>query len=128
MILSRCSKVITEAETEIPRSFSIFMKSDVVRRCSPRARTAPAIRIAPPVSSRFSVKVVLPASGWEIIAKVLLRADCRANSFIWFAFEKWAFIQKLPKVKCSATKRQIYRSLLPFYNWIMIFKCYADSQ
>ena len=32
-----------EAETEIPRSFSICMKSDRVRRASPLARTCPAI-------------------------------------------------------------------------------------
>ena len=30
-----CSKVITEAETEMPRSFSIFIQSDRVRRASP---------------------------------------------------------------------------------------------
>jgi hypothetical protein len=29
--------------------------------------------MAPPYSRNFSVKVVLPASGWEIIAKVLRR-------------------------------------------------------
>jgi hypothetical protein len=45
------------------------MKSERVRRCSPRARTAPAMRMAPPFSSSFSVSVVLPASGCEMIAK-----------------------------------------------------------
>jgi len=34
--------------------------------------TDPAKRIAPPYKSNFSVKVVFPASGWEIIAKDLL--------------------------------------------------------
>src|SRR5476651_2248537 len=58
------------AETEMPRSRSIFIQSERVRRFSPRARTWPAARIAPPASSRFSVSVVLPASGWEMIAKV----------------------------------------------------------
>ena len=41
-------KDMAEAETEIPRSFSICMKSDRVRRASPLARTCPAIWIAPP--------------------------------------------------------------------------------
>src|SRR5438132_13072131 len=61
---------MTDAETEMPRSRSIFIQSERVRRFSPRARTAPAARMAPPASSRFSVSVVLPASGWEMIAKV----------------------------------------------------------
>jgi hypothetical protein len=34
---------------------------------------APAIWIAPPNSSSFSVSVVLPASGWEMMAKVRRR-------------------------------------------------------
>ena len=41
-------KDIAEADTEMPRSCSIFMKSDRVRRASPLARTCPAIWIAPP--------------------------------------------------------------------------------
>ena len=36
-------KVIADAETEMPRSFSIAMKSERVRRASPLARTCPAI-------------------------------------------------------------------------------------
>jgi hypothetical protein len=38
-----------------------------------RAFTEPAIWIAPEKSSSFSVSVVLPASGWEMIAKVRRR-------------------------------------------------------
>ena len=53
----------------MPRSRSIAIQSERVRRRSPRARTAPAMRMAPPVSSSFSVSVVLPASGCEMIAK-----------------------------------------------------------
>jgi hypothetical protein len=64
------SKVITDDETEIPRSCSIFIQSDRARRRSPRARTCPAARIAPPDRSSFSVSVVLPASGCEMIANV----------------------------------------------------------
>jgi hypothetical protein len=33
--------------------------------------TAPAVWIAPPKRSSFSVKVVFPASGWAIMANVL---------------------------------------------------------
>ncbi len=62
------------AETEIPRSCSILMKSDRVRRASPLARTWPAIWIAPPNSRNFSVKVVLPASGCAMMANVRRRA------------------------------------------------------
>src|SRR5690606_25793381 len=58
----------------MPRSRSIFIQSDMVRRRSPRAFTAPAMRIAPPASSRFSVSVVLPASGCAMIANVRRRA------------------------------------------------------
>ena len=65
---------MTDAVTEMPRSCSIFIQSERVRRVSPRARTAPAARMAPPASSRCSVRVVLPASGWEMMAKVRRRA------------------------------------------------------
>src|SRR6516164_9293448 len=43
-------------------------------RPAPLALTSPASWIAPPNSSNFSVKVVLPASGCEMIAKVRRRA------------------------------------------------------
>src|SRR5262249_25275071 len=59
--------------TEIPRSRSIAIQSERVRRRSPRALTSPASWIAPPNSKSFSVKVVLPASGCEMIAKVRRR-------------------------------------------------------
>jgi hypothetical protein len=73
---------MTEADTEIPRSRSIFIQSDWVRRAWPRARTAPAARMAPPASSRFSVRVVLPASGWLMMAKVRRRAASRAREVL----------------------------------------------
>src|SRR5882672_8527822 len=63
----------------MPRSCSIFIQSDLARRASPRALTRPAAWIAPPSSSRCSVKVVLPASGWEMIAKVRLLAASLAG-------------------------------------------------
>ena len=54
----------------MPRSRSTFIQSEWARRASPRAFTAPASWIAPPNSNSFSVRVVLPASGCEMIAKV----------------------------------------------------------
>jgi hypothetical protein len=50
---------------------SISIKSDVVDFLILLLLTAPAVWIAPPISSSFSVSVVFPASGWLIIAKVL---------------------------------------------------------
>jgi hypothetical protein len=41
--------------------------------------TVPASWIAPPNSSSFSVSVVLPASGWLMMAKVRRRAACSAT-------------------------------------------------
>ena len=64
------SKVITDDVTEMPRCCSIFIQSLRARRFCPRAFTSPARWIAPPKYSSFSVSVVLPASGWEMIAKV----------------------------------------------------------
>ena len=59
-------------ETEIPRCFSISMKSEVVDFLILLDLTAPADWIAPPNNNNFSVKVVLPASGWAIMANVFL--------------------------------------------------------
>ena len=57
----------------MPRSRSTAIQSERARRRSPRALTSPANWIAPPNSSNFSVRVVLPASGCEMIAKVRRR-------------------------------------------------------
>src|SRR6185312_2334014 len=67
------SNVITDDVTEMPRCCSICIQSERVRRRSPRALTAPAIWMAPPNRSSFSVSVVLPASGCEMIANVRRR-------------------------------------------------------
>src|ERR1700694_1680205 len=64
------SKLITEVATEIPRCLSISMKSLVACFLILLLFTAPAVCIAPPNNRNFSVRVVLPASGWEMIAKV----------------------------------------------------------
>ena len=52
----------------MPRSFSICIQSVVALRLPRRARTSPASWMAPPYSSSFSVRVVLPASGWAQMA------------------------------------------------------------
>ena len=69
---------MTELATEMPRCFSISIQSLVACRLALRALTLPAIWIAPAKSSNFSVSVVLPASGCEMIAKVRRRAVSRA--------------------------------------------------
>ena len=58
----------------MPRSFSSAIQSEVAWREALRDFTLPAIWIAPPNSSSFSVSVVLPASGCEMIANVRRRA------------------------------------------------------
>src|SRR5690349_4216110 len=63
----------------MPRCFSISIQSEVAWREALRALTEPAIWIAPENSSSFSVSVVLPASGWEMIAKVRRRLVSEAK-------------------------------------------------
>src|SRR6476660_6277032 len=70
---------MTEVTTEMPRSRSIFIQSERVLRRSPLALTWPARLMAPPNSSSFSVSVVLPASGCEMIAKVRRRDTSAAS-------------------------------------------------
>ena len=57
----------------MPRSRSTGIQSEPTRRRSPRAFTSPPAG-SHRRSSNFSVKVVLPASGCEMIAKVRRRA------------------------------------------------------
>ena len=64
----------------MPRCFSTSIQSEVAWRSDFLALTVPAIWIAPPKSSSFSVSVVLPASGCEMIAKVRRRATSRASA------------------------------------------------
>src|SRR5437763_9358008 len=71
---------MTAELTEMPRSRSIVIQSERARRRSPRALTSPAMWIAPANSSSFSVRVVLPASGCEMMAKVRRRA---VSAAIW---------------------------------------------
>ena len=64
----------------MPRSRSMSIQSDTTCRCDARPFTAPASSIAPAYSSVFSVSVVLPASGWEMIAKVRRRSTSRRSA------------------------------------------------
>src|SRR2546430_2031100 len=57
----------------MPRWRSNSIQSDVVARWFLRAVTDPARWTAPPYRRNFSVKVVLPASGCEMIANVRRR-------------------------------------------------------
>src|SRR6202047_2177086 len=70
---------ITEEVTEMPRCCSRRIQSEVAWRGALRPLAGPAIWMAPPNSSSFSVKVVLPASGWEMMAKVRLFLISPAN-------------------------------------------------
>src|SRR6202048_2103754 len=70
---------MTEVTTQMPLSRSSFIQSERVLRRSPLALTWPARLMAPPNSSSFSVSVVLPASGWEMMAKVRRRATSAAS-------------------------------------------------
>ncbi len=54
----------------MPRSFSMDIQSEVAWRSPFLPLTLPATWISWPNSNNFSVMVVLPASGWEIMAKV----------------------------------------------------------
>ena len=60
----------TEEVTEIPLSFSISIQSDTACFAVAFPFTLPAWLMAPPYSRNFSVRVVFPASGWEMMAKV----------------------------------------------------------
>src|SRR5512135_996936 len=60
--------------TEMPRCCSRRIQSEVAWRVALRPFTVPASWIAPPNNSSFSVSVVLPASGCEMMAKVRRRA------------------------------------------------------
>jgi len=62
-VVAGYSNCITELVTEIPAASPRPSQSDVAWRELLRALTVPAIWIAPPNSSSFSVSVVFPASG-----------------------------------------------------------------
>ena len=71
---------MTEHVIEMPRCCSTSIQSEVAWRALLRDFTVPAIWIAPPYSSSFSVSVVLPASGCEMMANVRRRDTSRASA------------------------------------------------
>ena len=73
---------MTEDVTEMPRCCSSAIQSEVACRAALRPFTEPASCIAPPNSSSFSVSVVLPASGCEMIANVRRRQISEAMADI----------------------------------------------
>ena len=68
--------VLTEEVTEMPLCFSISIQSDTAARAPFLPFTMPACWMAPPYKSSFSVSVVLPASGCEMIANVRRLSIC----------------------------------------------------
>ena len=97
----------------MPRSRSIFIQSERVERRSRLALTCPARWMAPPDSSSFSVSVVLPASGCEMIANVRRRSTSAASgdSACEFSGRTGAFIsahlaRKRWKIKQSQLERE----------------------
>src|SRR6185295_3887938 len=66
----------------MPRSFSSSIQSLVACRRARLAFTLPARWMAPPYNRSFSVSVVLPASGWLMMAKVRRRATSRSSSVL----------------------------------------------
>src|SRR5688572_32144652 len=82
MIRPRYGNCMTDEVTEMPRCCSRRIQSDVAWRAALRPLTVPAIWMAPPNSSSFSVSVVFPASGCEMIAKLRRRV---ISSFAFMA-------------------------------------------
>lgn len=92
-VRSAYGNCMTEVVTEMPRSCSMLIQSDVAWRSDFRAFTVPANFMALPNNNSFSVIVVLPASGCEIIAKVRLSWCCKAriqSEFVHPVEVKWS--------------------------------------
>ena len=87
----------------MPRSFSICMKSDRVRRASALGAHLPRhLDRGRQIAKNFSVSVVLPASGCEMIAKVRRRAISGGNSgrFVFL-------IQHIPRIARAARQDKL---------------------
>ena len=82
----------------MPRSCSMLIQSEVA--WGPfLPLTLPATWIALPSSSSFSVIVVLPASGCEIMAKVRREAICLARSGMNLPGKKARIIRPFPAAR-----------------------------
>ena len=86
-----CSNCSTEEVTEMPRSFSMSIQSETACFELAFPLTEPAVWILPEYSSSFSVSVVLPASGCEMIANVRRDAMCSASVGMGFLSAKTGF-------------------------------------
>src|SRR3954453_1007038 len=71
----------------MPRCCSISIQSLRALRRPSRACTEPATWTAPEYSRNFSVSVVLPASGWEMIANVRRRRDSSTTGLAVTSFD-----------------------------------------
>ncbi|KAG1255107.1 hypothetical protein G6F66_014938 [Rhizopus arrhizus] len=90
----------------MPRSFSSAIQSEVAWRAALRPLTEPAIWSAPPNSSSVSVSAVLPAAGWEMMAKVRRRDASLATSDMAVAPARGAFQRdKRPIIPAGAGQR-----------------------
>ena len=83
-----CSNCSTEEVTEMPRSFSMSIQSETACFELAFPLTEPAVWMLPEYSSSFSVSVVLPASGCEMIANVRRDAMCSASVGMGFLSAK----------------------------------------
>src|SRR5689334_19968429 len=97
----------------MPRSRSIAIQSERVERRSRFALTCPARLIAPPNSNSFSVNVVLPASGWEMIANVRRRSTSAASGVTAIESEvpKDLFIRRMWQGKAAGSRGRLTQHL-----------------
>ena len=138
------SKDKTVDVMEMPLCFSRSIQSDVALRCEaldlyimmvdtcihtshqyqasrhlrhpPAYLTAPASLIAPPYSNSFSVSVVLPESGCEMMAKLRL-----SNTFDWVDCTDLVLLSPSSDDNCGASNVSIEaRRLLPAHNDVFL--------
>src|SRR5579883_3513513 len=111
---------MTDEVTEIPRCCSRRIQSEVAWRAALRPFTVPAIWMAPPKSNSFSVSVVLPASGCEMIAHVRRRLISAVNSVMNRSSECVA------GGAASAQGESQHRGILPAAHGLVIAAAHAD--
>src|SRR5215469_3719082 len=117
---SRYGNCITEEVTEMPRCCSRRIQSEVAWRAALRPLTVPAIWMAPPKSSSFSVGVVLPASGCEMIANVRRRRISAVSVINYLSSERVA------EGTASAQGESKYRGILPAADRLVVAAAHAD--
>src|SRR5215469_4084440 len=110
---------MTDEVTEIPRCCSRRIQSEVAWRAALRPLTVPAIWMAPPKSSSFSVSVVLPASGCEMIANVRRRRISAVSSVMDESSERVA------GRAASAQSEPQYCGVLPAADRLVVAAAHA---